>query len=92
MVWNTSDRWHVSASSGVTGVSQSCSVINVSVVSSCRCFVIEVPRWTMKAKLSLLCVFAAAGTEGQPGADARCVTGCILRHTVLLKSRLFWEL
>lgn len=86
---NTCDRWRVSASGRVIGVRWSYLIINVSAVSFCRWFVIEIPGWMLKTKLSLLCAFAAAGTEGQAEADARCVAGCIFRHTVLLGARCF---
>lgn len=76
------DRWHVSASSTVIGGRWRYLIINVSAVSFCRWLVIEIPRWMLKTKLSLPSAFA----------DARCVTGCIFRHAVLLGSLLFWEL
>lgn len=61
-------------------------------MSFCTGFVTEMPGWMLETKLSLLCVLAAAGTEGQLEADARCVAGCIFRHIVLHRSLLVWEL
>ena len=92
VVLNPCDRWHVSASSRVIRVCWRYLIINVSVVSFCRWLVIEIPGWMLKTKSSLLCAFLAARTEGWHEADARCVAGCIFRHTVLLRSPLFWEL
>lgn len=89
---NTCDTWHVSASSGVVGVHWRYLIINVSVVSFCRWFVTEIPRRMLKTKLSLLCAFAASGTQGQAEAEARCGTGCIFRHAVPLWNLLFREL
>lgn len=78
-------RWHVPASS-LGGGGWRLVVINVSALSFCRWLLIETPRWMLKTK------FSAAGTEGQTEADTGCVTGCMFRHTVLLRSLLFWEL
>lgn len=73
-------------SSSLGGGGWSLALAGVSALSLCRWLVIEVPGWMLKTK------FSAAGTEGQPEADSRCVTGCMFRHTVLLRSPLFWEL